>query len=150
MERWTTFALLVFAFHFGWEMMQAGWFASMQGLTFWSATLLCLHATAGDLLITAIAFVAAALIARSAFWPVSPRVGIAAATFIAVGLAITAAYEVFAVATGRWRYGPRMPTILGIGTLPLLQWLIVPLAELLLFRLLWRGVLSSTRNALRR
>ncbi|MEO8378662.1 MAG: hypothetical protein ABI779_03260 [Acidobacteriota bacterium] len=149
MKHWATFALLVFALHFGWEMTQAGWFASMQGLPFWSATLLCLHATAGDLFITAIAFVVAALVARSAYWPVSPRVGVAAAAFIVVGLAITAAYEVFAVATGRWRYGPRMPTILGIGTLPLLQWLIVPLAELLLFRLLWRGVLSSTRKARR-
>ena len=138
MKRWTTFALLVFALHFGWEMAQAGWFASMKGLPFWRATLLCLRATAGDFFITAIAFVVGALIAGSAFWPLRPRAGIAAAAFIVIGLAITAAYEVYAIAAGRWRYDVSMPTTFGIGMLPLLQWLVIPVTELFLFRRLWR------------
>ena len=138
MKRWTAFVLLVFALQFGWEMMQAGWFASMKGLPFWSATLRCLHATAGDLVITAIAFVIAALVARRRHWPVSPHLSVAAPVFIVIGLATTAAYEVFAIATGKWRYDARMPTIFGVGLLPLLQWLVIPAAEILFFRLLWK------------
>ena len=139
MKRWGTFALLVYMVNFGWEMMQAKWFASMRGLPFWRATSLCARATLGDLLITATAFMVAALVARSATWPTGPRFLSAAVTFVAVGVAITAAYEVVALSRAMWRYDETMPTLFGIGALPLLQWLLLPLIEVMLFRVTARG-----------
>ena len=57
--------------------------------------------------------------------------------FIAIGLAVTVAYEIHALAVGQWSYAQTMPTIAGIGVLPILQWLVIPIAELAVFRLLW-------------
>ena len=138
MKRWTTFAVLVLALNFGWEMLQGKWFASMQNLPFWKAALTCARATLGDLLITAIAFSIAALIGKGMMWPSAPRVVIAAAVFVLVGIAITAGFEVFAISMGRWQYDAKMPTLFGVGALPLLQWILLPIAEVLLFRLIAR------------
>src|SRR2546427_691061 len=68
MKRWIAFLLLVVALNFAWEMVQAKWFVSMHGLALLPATLLCFRAALGDLVITAIAFALAALVARSATW----------------------------------------------------------------------------------
>src|SRR5260370_42177910 len=105
----------------------------MQVLPFWRATGLCARATLGALLIAAIAFGMAAVVGKSVTWPTGSRVVIAAIVFIAVGITITAGYEVYAVSTGRWRYDETMPTVVGIGALPLLQWLLLPLMEAMLF-----------------
>ena len=134
MKRWAKFALLVFSFNFAWEMMQMNWFASMQGLPLWRTTLVCARAALGDLVIAVIAFGIAALVGKSTMWPTGPRVVIAAITFVVVGIAITAAYEIFALANARWRYDQTMPSLFGIGALPLLQWLLLPIVEVLLFR----------------
>jgi hypothetical protein len=139
MKRWLAFALLVLALNFAWEMSQAPWFASMRGLPFWQATLLCTRAALGDLLIAAIAFAIAAAVAKSLAWPVNRRAALATVVFILTGLVITAAYEGFALRSGKWRYESRMPTLFGLGLLPLLQWCLLPIVEVMLFRLMWRG-----------
>jgi hypothetical protein len=138
MMRWATFALLVFALNFGWEMTQGKWFASMQNLPFWHATLLCFRATLGDLVVTAVAFAIAAVIVKDRTWPVRGQVIIGTMAFIAVGVAITVAYEIFALSSGKWHYDERMPTLGGLGVLPLLQWVALPVAEVMLFRVIWR------------
>src|SRR4051812_503727 len=69
MKRWLAFVLLVLALNFAWEMMQAKWFVSMERLPLWRGTLLCFRAALGDLVITAVAFAVAAIVARSATWP---------------------------------------------------------------------------------
>lgn len=139
MKQWLAFALLVLALNFAWEMSQAPWFASMRGLSFWRATLLCARAALGDVVIAAIAFAIAAAVAKSLAWPIERRASLAAAVFVLTGLAISAAYEGFALKSGMWRYESRMPTLFGLGLLPLLQWCVLPIAEVLLFRLMWRG-----------
>lgn len=132
-KRWLAWVLVVFAMHFVWEMAQAKWYASMQGLPFWPATVLCMRAAAMDILITLVSFIAAAWVARSSRWALQgtppPMV-----VFFAIGLAITIAIELFALSTGRWRYDPRMPRILGFGLAPLLQWVAIPAAALGVFR----------------
>ena len=137
-RRWAVFALIVFALNFVWEMAQGKWFASMQGLPFWHATLLCLRATIGDLAITAAAFAVAAAVVKDVIWPVGQRVVFATTLFIAFGLAVSITYELLAVSAGKWHYGERMPTLFGLGVLPLLQWLMLPVAEVMLFRVIWR------------
>ena len=57
-----------------------------------------------------------------------------AATWIAVGVIATIAFERWALARGRWAYGPEMPVVFGIGLLPLLQWLIVPALTLVVMQ----------------
>src|SRR6266581_791485 len=54
-------------------------------------------------------------------------------------LVITAiGFEVFALSTARWSYGATMPTLFGIGVLPLLQWLLLPITEVWLYRAIFR------------
>jgi len=110
MKRWAAFALYVSMLNFGWEMMQARWFANMRGLPMWRATLTCARATFGDLVITALAFTLAALVGGGATWPTGRRVLLAAIVFIATGVAITAGYEHYALRRGMWRYDDTMPT----------------------------------------
>ena len=138
MRRWLLYALLVLTLNFAWEMMQAKWFASMQGVALLRATLLCFRAALGDFVIGAVAFAAAALVARTITWPAERRVFVPAVMFVGVGLVIAIAYEVLALSTARWTYDETMPTLLGIGVLPLLQWLLLPLIEVLAFRLIFR------------
>lgn len=138
--RWLTFALTTSALHFVWEMGQGGRFASMAPLSFWRATLLCARATVGDVVITTVAFAVAVATARRLHWPTERGQSLLpAVVFIASGLAVTVAYELHALAVGRWSYAETMPTIAGIGVLPILQWLMIPIAELAVFRLLWRS-----------
>jgi len=137
-KRWLAFGALVFALNFAWEMSQASWFASMRGMPFWPATYLCARAALGDLVIAAISFAAAATLARSVTWPVQHRVVFSSGAFILVGLAIVVVYELVALRTGMWRYAETMPTLFGIGTLPTLQWLALPICEVVLFRVLSR------------
>ncbi len=137
--RWGLFAACVAVFHFGWEMSQAAFFSSMKGLPGWTATRLCLRATLGDAAITALAFLVAALLDRTPLWPLlsKPRLGLAA--FLLVGLTITIAIEIWATRHQRWSYDVTMPTLFGLGLLPVAQWIIVPVLELIVFRRLWRA-----------
>lgn len=134
--------VLFAALHFGWEMAQSRWFSSMEGLPFWRATSLCARATLGDLAITATSFALAAAVGRSLRWPVHRQYGLPAAIFILAGLTITAGYEIFALSSGRWRYSDEMPAVGGVGLLPLLQWLLVPLVELAVMRRVWKREVS--------
>lgn len=138
MTRWLAWLSATFALHFIWEMWQAKWFASMTGLPFWTATGICLRASAGDLAITLVAFAVAAGISGALLWPVTEPIRAPAIAFVAVGLTITIAIEIIALRTGRWTYDPSMPTLFGIGLLPLAQWSILPLLEVALFRVIWR------------
>ena len=53
--------------------------------------------------------------------------------------------ELWALAKGWWTYGVSMPTILSIGLAPLLQWIIVALGTLVLFRTWARRRQSAPR-----
>ena len=137
-KRWFAFGALVFALNFAWEMSQARWFASMRDVPFWAATYLCARAAFGDLVIAAISFAAAAALARSVTWPLQHRAVFSSGAFILVGLAIVVVYELVALRTGMWQYAETMPTLFGIGALPILQWLALPICEVGLFRVLGR------------
>ena len=136
MKRWIGFAAFVLVLNFAWEMSQASWFANMREMPFWRATRVCFIAAVGDLIIAAIAFGLAALIARRAAWPLGPRAPLSTIVFILVGFVIVVAYEWAALKVGRWRYAETMPLLFGIGVLPLAQWLVLPIVEVLLFRMM--------------
>jgi len=135
--RWIAVILVTFALHFAWEMAQGNLFQQMQSMPFWRATAWCARATAGDLVITTIAFSAAAM-SGGLHWPLIRRRLSPALIFLTVGILITIGYEIYAVSTGRWAYDEQMPQIFGIGLSPLLQWIVNPLLEIAAFRVIWR------------
>ena len=118
--------LSAYALHFAWEMAHAKWFATMSELPFWTATAWCARAALWDVVISAAAYLAAALASRDVRWFRRPS-PLPVAVYLLLGLVVTVAIERSALATGRWRYAPDMPTITGIGLSPLLQWIVVPL-----------------------
>jgi hypothetical protein len=93
-----------------------------------------LHCTAGDVGIALAAFGAAALAVRDFEWPRHrPWLGLAVA--LVVGLVWTVQSEWQNVyVRAAWAYAPYMPTVAGIGLLPILQWLALPPLMLLAAR----------------
>jgi hypothetical protein len=126
--------LFAYALHFAWEMAHAKWFATMSELPFWTATAWCARAALWDVAISAAAYLAVALAARNGRW-VAKASPLPIGVYFVLGLAVTVAIERSALATGRWRYAPDMPTIAGIGLSPLLQWIVVPLLIIAVARL---------------
>ena len=135
--RWKAVILVTFALHFAWEMAQSSLFQQIQSMPFWRATAWCARATAGDLVITTIAFSAAAM-SGGLHWPLIRRRLSPALIFLTVGMLITIGYEIYAVSTGRWTYDEQMPQLSGIGVSPLLQWIVIPLLEIAAFGVIWR------------
>jgi hypothetical protein len=127
-------ALELFILNFLWEMAQARFYSSMKGLPFWSATWLCTRAAAADVALLALFFAIAALVARDPEWPLHPTLG-AITTFFVACLLATAGIERWAIVTARWSYSDDMPVIFGVGALPLLQWVLIPVLSVLVFRL---------------
>jgi hypothetical protein len=56
--------------------------------------------------------------------------------FVACGIVATAGIELAALRVGRWTYAARMPILplMGIGLVPLAQWLVLPPVVLWLVR----------------
>ena len=93
-----------------------------------------LHCTVGDAIIAAAGFILAGFVLQDVDWP-SSRPWLGGAVAISFGLASTAYSEWYNVYdTGAWAYSASMPLVLGIGLGPLLQWLVVPVATLLIAR----------------
>ena len=135
--RWIAVILITLALHFAWEMAQHNLYLLMRSMPFWRATAFCARATAGDLVITTIAFAAAAL-SGGRHWPLLRRRLSPTLIFLTVGILLTVGFEIHALSTGRWAYDELMPQIFGIGLSPLLQWIVVPLLCVAAFRTIWR------------
>ena len=127
---WIAAAVLTVLLHFVWEMWQSRFFASMADMPPLRHALVCLLASLGDLLIAAVAYAATVLLLRRS-WPLRARWQGPAALWMAISIAFGVAIERWALASGRWTYAESMPTLLGVGLLPLIQWIIVPTATLL-------------------
>lgn len=125
--------LVTLGLHFAWEMLQAPAFEQFAA-TAWEGTVRCFVAATGDVLIASAAYVATALVVWRAAWPLQRRWVAPAALWLAFGLVITVLFELWALARGRWVYGPAMPLLFGVGLLPLLQWVVVPLLTLAFVR----------------
>lgn len=134
-RRWLLLAFLVGMGNFIWEMVQAPLYADMRVAPFWSGTVRCLQAAFGDVAVAAIAFAAAALSAQRIDWPQAKRLSFPLFIFVGTGLLITIVLERWSIAQGRWSYDMRMPTMAGVGIAPLLQWVILPLLEIVALRL---------------
>ena len=129
------FAMYAFLMHFAWEMLQTPFFSGMSTMEHWPATLLCLKATLGDVVIALAAMNLSGLALRDRGWFLAPEIQ-SLSVYLCVGLACTIALELHALWTGRWAYSSMMPTVpgLGVGLVPLLQWIVIPLATAFVVR----------------
>ncbi len=119
--------LFAFLLHLPWEFWQVPFFEGMAAAAHWPAVKVCTRAAFGDALIAVFASLAVTAATRSRSWIVRPTWRTVSA-YIAVGLLVTVVIELLSTAWGRWTYGGAMPVVpvLGVGLLPLLQWLVLP------------------------
>ncbi len=140
-------AMYAFLLHFVWEMLQTPLFAEMPTMAHWPATLFCLRATVGDVAIAVVAFGTVAALDGRRGWFLDPsRRSIV--TYLACGVLLTIVLELHAVFWARrWSYSDLMPVIpaLGVGLVPILQWIALPLATLFLLQRHHLGVPAEQR-----
>ncbi|WP_164104502.1 hypothetical protein [Candidatus Laterigemmans baculatus] len=129
--RWLLAALVTLVLHYSWEMLQAPLFTDFVGMSVWEHAWPCFRAALGDLAIAAVSYGMAALLVFRVGWPFQDRWSVPFAICVSCGLIVTVGFEIYALATDRWAYGPRMPIVAGIALAPLLQWLVVPSLTLL-------------------
>ncbi|AKM07504.1 hypothetical protein [Pelagerythrobacter marensis] len=128
-EAWL--AIHGFLVAFVWEMFQMPFFVS-AGLSVWQVTMRCGLASFGDAGIMVIAYLGTSWIKKDMTWLQRPE-RLSLIAYLAIGLAITVVVEFVAVRVPwGWRYSDLMPEIFGIGLIPLLMWVVVPLTSLAL------------------
>lgn len=125
---------LSLALNLAWEIMQIPLYTIFQEESAGSIVYAVLHCTAGDGLIAAGSFLLAAAALRDPDW-IRARPWRGGAIVIATGVAYTAYSEWRNVhQLGSWAYTEAMPLVFGIGLSPLLQWLLLPAAGVLVMR----------------
>jgi len=129
--RWAGLAL---ALNLVWEIAQLPLYTIARDPSVARIAYAVLHCTLGDAIIAAAGFILAGFALQDAEWP-SSRPWSGGAVAICFGLAYTAYSEWYNVyQASAWAYSARMPLVFGIGLAPLLQWLVVPVATLLIVR----------------
>lgn len=118
---------------FVWEILQVPFFVQMPATEHWQAIEMCLKATIGDVAIALASFGSAAMLDRHFPWFLQPSRQ-ALSVYLATGLIATLFLERYAIATGRWSYSDLMPVLpaIGFGVIPLVQWIVLPLATVFL------------------
>ena len=133
-QPWAAMGLFAFLLHLAWEVFQVPLYRGMVDAPHWDGVVTCTRATFGDVVITLAAYGVVAAGVRNRLWLRDPRAG-RLTVFLLAGLLMTAALEYGSVYMwGRWAYAPAMPTIVGIGVAPLLQWTVLPPITLWLAR----------------
>ena len=125
-----------------WEIIQLPLYTIYYETNLQTIAYAVAHCTLGDALIALSSYLLSAAATRSWNWPVD-RVVPGAAVAVVGGLTYTALSEWLNVSVrGSWAYAPAMPQLFGLGLSPLLQWLVLPLFGLLIFRALERRMID--------
>ena len=119
----------ILGFGFGlslvWEVLQSPLYADTFKVSWATLAYNRLHCTVGDTLILLTAFWLVALIWGRSWMDAtawSPLL-----TFVAIGVLYTMLSEYVNVHLAQtWAYSRWMPTLVGIGLIPLLQWVVIP------------------------
>ena len=141
--RW---AVLALGLHLVWEIGQLPFYTLWAEEDAWRIVLYVGHCVMGDAMIATLSYLAVALVWRQADWP-RQRPWTGGIMLVALGLGYTVYSEWHNVyRVGAWAYTEAMPRVLGIGLTPLLQWLIVPVAMLMLVRRTGRRRMSEVHR----
>ncbi len=132
-QPWLTLALFAFLLNFIREMVQAPFYLGHATLPYRVMVGGCARATLGDIGILLLSYSVVAGV-RGRLWLVHRAVGPIVA-YMGLGVAATIVIEGVSVnLLARWTYAPAMPTVAGIGMLPVLQWVVLPPSVLWLAR----------------
>jgi hypothetical protein len=134
---WTVlwaWSLAALALNLLWEVVQLPLYTIASNEPAQRVVFAVVHCTGGDLVIAVATYVGAAFAVGRLDWPLTrPWMGGVLAT--ALGLAYVVYSEWYNVyQAGNWTYTSAMPTVFGIGLTPLLQWVVIPAATLLVVR----------------
>lgn len=124
-------AIFAWLLNYPWEFLQAPLFAGMASAPYWEAVKTCSRAALGDAVLMTVAYWTVAAFARNRRWIAAPSAG-QIVLLLAVTVSIATGIEWLALRGlwfQRWAYAAQMPLVpgLGIGLVPLLQWLLLPL-----------------------
>ena len=117
-------SVVAFALHYAWENAQCRLFFVHIGAP--GTQVAMVQATLGDLVLTGIAYAAAALAGRDAAWAFRRWRAVHLAAMLGVGAVTGVAVERYALATGRWAYTDLAPIVPGLSVSA------VPVAQLVL------------------
>lgn len=125
-QPWAAIALASGALNLAWELMAMSRYDVLTGTRGQPGHFTgCLVATVGDVGIALVSYAGASAVCAQD-WIRHPRVLPATITLVS-GLLITAVLEYVNVhVLHRWTYGAGMLLLAGIGTVPLIQWLVIP------------------------
>lgn len=128
-QPWLALALFSLLVNFAWEVLVPPFYALHAAAPHSITVLACLRSSFGDAGITIASYAAVAAIGtRRWINDATPRM---IAGYLACGVGATIALEYISVyRLSRWSYSSIMPTIGGIGVVPLVQWLVLPLVVL--------------------
>lgn len=117
-----TLASVAFCLNWFWEMIQMRAYQEMAEQSWAKTVPVCTIAALGDVLMTLAIYALGAVASGSAAWGARRRWNVYVTASL-LGAGFAAAFEWFALYTGRWSYGDAMPVIpgLGLGLWPLLQ-----------------------------
>ncbi len=131
-------AAVTLVFHLAWETAHVRLYTLWSDPDRWYVAWSVLHCTLGDVVVGTAAFGFAAWLLARVDWPIH-RPWDGTAIVIAIGTIFTIWSEWNNVYRLKlWAYAPAMPTILGIGVSPLLQWIVLPPLIVLTVRMLDR------------
>jgi hypothetical protein len=141
----SSWTLWLFALNLVWEAAQPPLYALGNDAEWPDVGYAVLHCSVGDAFIAFASYLLAAAVTRAPRWPVHrPFAGLLIVLVSGELFTIGAEwYNVYVVRS--WAYGASMPTVLGIGVAPLLQWLVLPAIALAIIRRQWRN--SSRADA---
>lgn len=116
--------------NYPWEFIQAPLFEGMAERPHWEAVTACTRAALGDALIMLFAYWGVAVLGRGRAWIAAPSWR-DAVLLSSIGVSITVVIEWLALHgwwLAGWRYSALMPIIpgLGVGLVPVLQWVVLP------------------------
>ena len=126
------FNVMLFAFllNYPWEFIQVPLFEGMAGQPHWQAVKACTQAALGDAVIMLVAYWGVAVLRRNRAWIVAPCWR-DLLLLSSIGVGITVVIELLALNGAwvtRWTYSALMPVIpgVGVGLIPVLQWIVLP------------------------
>ncbi len=134
LKRLLHWVVLALALHGLWEAAQLPLYTLWEDTNRQRVLSYLFHCIAGDVLITTTLFLSVAALFRDSAWP-AHRPWRGGLVMIAAGLAYTVFSEWHNVYQLRaWSYAASMPLVAGVGLAPLMQWLVVPILMIVIFR----------------
>jgi hypothetical protein len=132
---WAALSLLL---ELAWEFAHVRLYTIWSDPDRWYVAWSVLHCALGDLVIGGVAYGLAAWLLRRIDWPIyRPWWGTGIVVVLTTLYTVWSEWNnVFRLRT--WAYAPQMPTVLGIGLSPLLQWLLLPPLIVVMIRALHR------------